>query len=226
MENSIMLRVLENPTFLIETGELLFHDGESFVEKFPILFDRGAVKQAKQQGAAAGAEAGKAGSEADVERGAVIPGLIRDENNPQGFTPQQQNNMLVKQQEAVGGGNAAITGEGRLAALRSRTAGGIAPALAEAARSKGRTLATGALDVANRNAELQQAKQAQARQQLLGLYGADTSHQLSAMGLQSEDLQNQLAAGRQGWLQSTEGVLDTIGGLAGGAGSLAKGLRH
>ena len=217
-----MLRVLENPTFLIETGEFLSHDGESFVETFTILFDRGAVKQAKQQGAAAGAEAGKAGSEADVERGAVIPGLIRDVNNPQGFTPQQQNNMLVKQQEAVGGGNAAITGEGRLAALRSRTAGGIAPALAEAARSKGRTLATGALDVANRNAELQQAKQAQARQQLLGLYGTDTSNMFRGMGLQAEDLQNQLAAGKQGWLQNSLDTINTLSNAA-GAGKFAHG---
>src|SRR5258707_10471991 len=110
MENSIMLRVLENPTFLIETGELLFHDGESFVEKFPILFDRGAVKQAKQQGAGTGAEAGKAGSEADGERRAVIRGLIGDVDNPEAFTPQPQNNMLAKQQEAVGGGDASITG--------------------------------------------------------------------------------------------------------------------
>jgi len=222
MENSIMLRVLENPTFLISTGELLSHDGESFVETFTILFDRGAVKQAKQQGAAAGAEAGKAGGEADVERGAVIPGLIRDVNNPQGFTPQQQNNMLVKQQEAVGGGNAAITGEGRLAALRSRTAGGIAPALAEAARSKGRTLATGALDVANRNAELQQAKQAQARQQLLGLYGTDTSNMFRGMGLQAEDLQNQLAAGKQGWLQNSLDTINTLSNAA-SAGKFAHG---
>jgi len=45
------------------------------------------------------------------------------------------------------------------------------------------------------------------------LYGTDTSNQLKAMGLQSEDLQNQLAAGRQGWLQNTEGVLGTIGKL-------------
>jgi len=222
MENSIMLRVLENPTFLISTGELLSHDGESFVETFTLLFDRGAVKQAKQQGAAAGAEAGKAGGEADVERGAVIPGLIRDVNNPQGFTPQQQNNMLVKQQEAVGGGNAAITGEGRLAALRSRTAGGIAPALAEAARSKGRTLATGALDVANRNAELQQAKQAQARQQLLGLYGTDTSNMFRGMGLQAEDLQNQLAAGKQGWLQNSLDTINTLSNAA-SAGKFAHG---
>jgi hypothetical protein len=226
MENGTMLRVLENPTFDIKTGKLISHDGESFVEEFSILFDRGAVKQAKTQGDTAGGVAAKSGSEADVERGAVIPGLIRDVNNPQGFTPQQQNNMLVKQQEGVGGGNAAITGEGRLAALRSRTAGGIAPALAEAARSKGRTLATGALDVANRNAELQQQQKEQARQQLLGLYGTDTSGMWKGLGLQAEDLQNQLAAGRQGWGQNLEGALGTISGMGSAAGSLGLGRRH
>jgi len=216
------MRVLLNPTFSIETGELLFHDGESHIEKFPILFDRGAVASAKTQGKTAEGVAGKSGSEADVERGAVIPGLLRDVNNPTGFTPEQQNNMLVKQQEGVGGANAAITGEGRLAALRSRTAGGIAPALAEAARAKGRTLATGGLEVANRNAELQQQKQAQARAQLLGLYGTDTSNMFKGMGLQAEDLQNQLAAGRQGWLQNTEGVINTLSNAA-SAGKYAHG---
>lgn len=217
-----MARVLLNPTFSIETGELLFHDGEFFVDSFPIRCDRGAVKQAKQQGETAGSVAGKAGSEADTERAAVIPGLVRDVNNPTGYTPQQVNDQLVKQQEAVGGGNAAITGEGKLAALRSRTAGGFAPALAEAARAKGRTLATGALDVANRNAELQQQKQQQARAQLLGLYGTDTSNMFRGMGLQSQDLQNQLAAGRQGWLQNTEGALDTISGLGTSAAGVKK----
>src|SRR6266436_3264444 len=216
------MRVLLNPTFDIVTGELLSHDGESHIEKFPVLFDRGAVQQAKTQGKTAEGQVGKAGSEADVERGAVIPGLIRDVNNPQGFTPEQQNNMLVKQQEAVGGGNAAITGEGRLAALRSRTAGGFAPALAEAARAKGRTLATGALDVANRNAELQQQKQAQARAQLLGLYGTDTSNMFRGMGLQAEDLQNQLAAGKQGWLQNSLDTINTLSNAA-GAGKFAHG---
>lgn len=209
-----MARFLKNPTFDIETGQLLSHDGESFEEP-EILFDRGAAAQAKKQGAAAGDVATKTGSEADVERSAVIPGIISEAQHPTGFTPEQQNNMLVKQQEAAGGGNAAITGEGRLAALRTRGAGGFAPALAEAARSKGRTLATGALDVANRNAELEQQKQAQARQQLLGLYGTDTSNMLHAMGVQGQDLQNQLAAGRQGWLQNTEDVMKSLQGVGG-----------
>jgi|GEM_PF-2449669 len=216
-----MARFLLNPTFSIETGQLLSHDGE-FFEEPKILFDRGAAGTAKKLGQQAGETGATAGSEAAVDRSSVIPGLVRDVNNPTGFTPEQQNNMLVKQQEAAGGGNAAVTGEGRLAALRTRTAGGFAPALAEAARSKGRTLATGALDVANRNAELEQQKQAQARQQLLGLYGVDTSNMLKSMGLQSQDLQDQLAAGRQGWLQNTEGVLGTLGNLGSSAAGVKK----
>jgi hypothetical protein len=211
-----------NPVWDMETLQLVGHDGQYEIDHIPFLFDRGAVGTAKKLGQQAGETGATAGSEAAVDRSSVIPGLVRDVNNPTGFTPEQQNNMLVKQQEAAGGGNAAVTGEGRLAALRTRTAGGFAPALAEAARSKGRTLATGALDVANRNAELEQQKQAQARQQLLGLYGVDTSNMLKSMGLQSQDLQDQLAAGRQGWLQNTEGVLNTIGGLGSSAAGVKK----
>lgn len=175
--------------------------------------DRGAVSQAKTQGQQAAGTAGAAQADASTDRSSVIPGLIRDANNPVGLTPQQRNSELVATQQAAGGGNAAITGEGNLAAMRTRTAGGFAPALAEAARSKGRTLATGALDVANQDTALQNARQQQARQQLLGLYGTDTSNMLKSMGLQGEDLQNQLKAGQQGWLQNTEGVLNTISGM-------------
>jgi hypothetical protein len=84
--------------------------------------------------------------------------------------------------------------------------------MAEAARAKGRTLATGALDVANRNAELQQQKQQQARQMLAGLYGTNTSNMLRAMGLQSEDIGQELAAGRQGWVQNATNVLGALQG--------------
>ena len=121
--------------------------------------------------------------------------------------------MLVKQQEAAGGANATLTGEGNLAALRTRNAGGFAPALAEASRNKTRALSSGALDVANQNAMLKQQQQQEGLRGLQGLYGTDTSNQLKAMGLSAEDLQNQMAANRQGWLQNTEGVLNTISGM-------------
>ncbi len=207
-----MARFLLNPTFDIETGRLLSHDGE-FFEEPKILFDRGAVGQAKQQGKVAGEVAGTAGSNASQIGSTITPVLEQQATHPTGYDPTTLNNMLVSQQEAAGGANATVGGEGRLNALRTRTAGGFAPALAEAARSKGRTLATGALNVQNRSADLAQQKQQEALRSLQGLYGTDTSNQLKAMGLQSEDLQNQLAAGRQGWLQNTEGVLGTIGKL-------------
>lgn len=175
--------------------------------------DRGATSSAKTQGQTAAGVAGADQAAASTDRSSVIPGLIRDVNNPTGYTPMQKNDMLVAGQQAAGGGNAAITGEGNLAAMRTRGAGGYAPALAEAARAKGRQLSSNALQVSNSDAMLAQQKQAQARQQLLGLYGTDTSNMLKSMGLQGQDLQDQLAAGRQGWLQNTEGVLNTISGM-------------
>jgi hypothetical protein len=212
-----MARFLLNPTFDIETGKLLFHDGE-FFEEPRMLFDRGAVNQAKSQGQQAGGVAANSQSQANTEYSSIVPGLIRQANNPYGFTAQQKNNMLTQGAEAAGGANATATGEGRLAALRSRTAGGFAPALDEAAREKGRQLSGINLDVQNRDAMLANQRQLQAQQMLQGLYGTDTSNMLHAMGIQSQDLQNQLAAGRQGWLQNTEGVIDTIAN-AGKAGA-------
>jgi hypothetical protein len=207
------MRVLENPTFSIETGQLLFHDGETFVEDFPIRFDRGATGQAKTQGQNAGAVAGQSQSNANQIYSSLVPGLIRQAQTPQGFTAQQMNTATTAAGEAAGGANAALTGEGRLAALRSRTAGGTSAALDEAARAKNRSLATSAQDLQLANARLGLQRQAQAQQQLQGLYGTNTNDMLRAMGLQNQDLQTQLEAGRQGWLQSTEGVLGTIGGL-------------
>jgi hypothetical protein len=204
-----MHRVLVNPTFSIATGELLSHDGEFFVDKFPILCDRTLASNASSNSKAAGGVAAKAGANADIDRSSIVPGYQREAQTPIGFNAGQLNNMLVAQQEGAGGANATATGEGRLAALRSRTAGGFAPALDEAARAKGRTLATGALDIQNQNARLGLERQQQARNALQGLYGTDTTNMLRAMGVQNEDLNTALAAKRQGWLQDTEGLLNT-----------------
>lgn len=207
-----MPRFLLNPTFDIETGKLLSHDGEFFHEKTSILFDRQAQSAAKSDKKVADTVGATAGSEAAGEGSTLRTQLTNEALHPTGYNPTDLNNMLVQQQEAVGGGNAAIGGEGKLAALRQRNASGIAPALAEAARSKQRTLASGALDVANQNAMLREKQRQEGLSGLQGLYGTDTSNQLRAMGLSAEDLQNELAAGRQGWLQDTEGLVNTFKG--------------
>lgn len=206
------MRFLLNPTFSIETGELLYHDGESFEEP-KILFDRGVAKTAGQAQKTAQSGAAATGAQANQVYGSVVPGIEQQATNPTGYSPVDINNMLVSGQEAAGGGNAAVTGEGKLNALRTRNAGGFAPALDEAARAKGRQLATNALGVSNENARLKQQQQQVARQQLLGLYGTQTGNALKEMGLANEDLNTQLQAGRTGWLQNTEGVLGTLGNL-------------
>lgn len=217
------MRVLENPTFSIETGELLSHDGESFVESFSIRCDRSATAQAKTQGANAGSVAGTAGSNANQLYSSVVPGLIRQAQTPQGLTAQQLNTATTASGEAAGGANAAQIGEGRLAALRTRTAGGYPAALDEAARAKGRTLATNAQDLQLTNAKLGLQRQSDAQRQLESLYGINSGDQLKAMGLQNQDLETQLKAGQQGWLQNTEGVLGTIGNLGRNAAAAAYG---
>jgi hypothetical protein len=204
------MRVLLNPVFDIETGRLLSHDGESFVEEFPIRCDRGATSQAKTQGQQAGAVAGQSQANANQLYSSVVPGLIRQAQTPQGLTAGQLNTATTASQEAAGGANATATGEGRLAALRTRTAGGYPAALDEAARAKGRTLATNAQDLQLTNARLGLQRQQQAQNQLVGLYGTNQNDMLRAMGIQDQDLNTQLAAGRQGGLQNVEGVLGTI----------------
>ena len=218
------MRVLENPTFDIATGELVSHDGESFVEEFPIRCDRGATSQAKTQGQQAGAVAGQSQANANQLYSSVVPGLIRQAQTPQGLTAGQLNTATTASQEAAGGANAAATGEGRLAALRTRTAGGYPAALDEAARAKGRTLATNAQDLQLTNAKLGLQRQSDAQRQLEGLYGVNNSSMLQAMGLQNQDLNTQLRAGQQGWLQNTDQTLGALGQLGGGVGAAAKGL--
>lgn len=214
VENTAMPRFLLSPTFDIETGKLLSHDGEFFVDPAEVIFrfDRQAQGAAKSQRKVADTTGATAGSEAAGEGTTLRTQLTGEATHPAGYNPTDLNNMLVAQQEGAGGGNAAITGEGKLAALRQRNAGGIAPALAEAARSKQRTLATGGLDVANQNAMLKERQRQEGLSGLQGLYGTDTSNQLRAMGLSAEDLQNELAAGRQGWFQNTLAGINAVKG--------------
>jgi hypothetical protein len=207
-------RVLLNPSFSIATGELISYDGESFVEDFPIKCDRSIQGAAKKNAGTAGDVGTGFGSTASQIGSSLIPGLEREAQNPQGFTPVQKNNMLVASQEGVGGANSGIVGQGNLAAARTRNAGGFTRALDEAARQKGRQLSTNALGVQNEDARVALQRQQDAQHQLSGLYGTTTSDQLRAMGLQDEDLKTALEAGKSGWQQNAMNWVNTLSGAA------------
>jgi len=188
-----------------------------------LFFDRGAAAQAKNQGKAAAGVAGQSQANSNQLYSSVAPGLIRQAQTQQGLTASQLNNATTASGEAAGGANSALTGEGLLAALRTRTAGGVPAALDEAARAKARTLATNAQDLQLTNAKLGLQRQADAQRQLEGLYGVNNSSMLQAMGLQNQDLNTQLAAGRQGWLQNTDQTIEALGSLGQGVGAARRG---
>lgn len=208
------MRITLNPTFDIETGVLVSHDGQFEVIQIPILFDRSAQKEAGRNVTSATSLAGKFGENASEVGASFIPGLEREANNPTGFTPIQKSRQLTAGAEAIGGVNAGLKGEANLASSRTRTAGGFAPALDEAARVKSRQLSTNALGVENEDARLAQEKQRFAQSQLQGLYGLDTSNQLRAMGLSDEAIKDQIDAGKTGWQQNAMGWIDTLTGAA------------
>jgi hypothetical protein len=207
-------RVLLNPSFSIATGELISHDGESFVESFPIKCDRSVQNAAKSNATNANTVASGFGTTASQIGSSLIPGLEREAENPTGFTPVQKNNMLVASQEGVGGASSGIVGQGNLAAARTRNAGGFARALDEAARQKGRQLSTNAVGIQNEDARVALQRQQDAQRQLAGLYGTNTSDQLKAMGLSDEALRTELDAGKSGWQQNAMNWINTLGGAA------------
>ena len=201
-----------NPVFDMETGQLISHDGEYFGEA-QILFDRGVQEAAGNANKTATSLGNADTTKANQVYSSVVPGLETEANHPTGYGPTDINNMLVASQEGVGGAGAATTGAAKLASLRTRNAGGFAPALDAAARQRTQTLSSNALDVQNMDAQLKQQQQARAQQQLLGLYGTNTNAGLSAMGIANQDLNTDLAAGRQGWEQEAEAGINTLRNL-------------
>jgi hypothetical protein len=205
------MRFLTNPTFSIETGQLLSHDGEEFLSPL-ILFDRSVAKKAGQAAGTATGVGSEYGAGAGQISSSLIPGLETQANTPTGFTPIDKARMLTSAGEAAGGANAGAGGVAQLTSLRTSTPGGFAGALGEAARAKGRTMSEATLGVNLADARLREQKRAEAQRLLSGLYGTDVNAQLRAMGLVPEDINAELAAKRQGGLQNFEGLIGTLSG--------------
>jgi len=196
----------------IETGAVL--SDECYEYSGPLaLADRSIAKQAGENSKTAGATAGQFGGAALGIAGPLTGELQREAANPIGYTPEQTNAMLVAGEQGAGGANASIAGTAGLAAGRTRNSAALSGVLDAAARAKTQQLSQNALNVQNKSADVGLQRQQQAQQQLQGLYGTNVNAQLGAMGIQNQDLNTELAANRQGWLQNTEGVLNTVGNL-------------
>lgn len=176
--------------------------------------DRSVQGAAKSNAGTAGGVGAGYGTAASGISGSIIPTLTRQaQGQGTGLTPEQKNQMLVSGAEAVGGVNAGLKGAADLATARTRNAGGFSAALDEAARQKGRQMATVGQNVQNLSTNIAQQQQQNALKELQGLYGTDVSGQLQAMGLQNQAENTALNAGNTGWLQNTLNTVKTLGGL-------------
>jgi hypothetical protein len=158
--------------------------------------------RAKSAADNANTTAGTFGAGAQGIGGALVPQLQKMAANPQGFTPTQQNNMLVAGEQGAGGANAGITGQAGLQAASTHNSGALSGVLDSAARSKQQTLSQNALGVANQNANLQNQQEQSALKGLEGLYGTDVNADINAQKLVPEDLSAANAASQTGAQQN------------------------
>ena len=149
---------------------------------------RDAVNQAKSAFNTTNGTANTELAGADQIGDSLIPELERQANNPEGFTPEQENNMLVAGEQGAGGANAGIAGEAASRLARTRNSAGYSTALDEAARDKTQTLSSNALGIKNQSARLGLQRQSQAQGELGELYSTDTNAGLKAESLLPEDV--------------------------------------
>ena len=216
------MRIHTKAVLDIETGRIL--EDHSYEYSGPLaLADRAVQGEAQQAQKTAGQTAAGYGQTAGQIGSNIIPTLERDVNNAPGFSPTQTNAMLVAGEQGAGGATGAVVGQAGLNALRTRNTGATSSVLDDAMQRKAQILSQNALGVQGKNAELQQQQRAQGLAGLEGLYGTDVGAQLKSMGIQNQDINTQLQAGQEGWLQQGEGVLNSLSGAAKAGAGIAGG---
>ena len=129
--------------------------------------------------------------------------------------------MLSSGLAGSGGATAGLTGAAGKMGMTERNPNGFSAALDSAARTAGKTNAGISEGINAQNAGVKLQQQSQAGSLLSGLYGTDVSGQNNASSQVAKDAQ---IGNSMSGLNTTMGILGTLGGDASGAGSILKGL--
>jgi hypothetical protein len=199
----------------LELGDFPEYLSRSFSEMFPLLPFMADRALAQQAAGAAGTAAGTAsgyGTAAGGIGATMTPVLTRQAEGGGGLTATQQNNETVAGAQGAGGANAGVVGQAGLAANRTHNTGSLSTVLDAAARDKTKQLSNVDLGVANQNTGIQNSQQQSALKSLGGMYGQDVSAQLGAQKNQTADINTELDANKQGWLQNGLAIANTVVG--------------
>ncbi len=181
---------------------------------------RSAVGQAQGAATTAANTAAGLGASASGLASTLTPFLTSELTHPQGYGQGDTSAMLAAGEAGAGGATSAIAGKVAQEAAQTHNGGAMGAVLDDAARSRAKAAAGASEGIAADNATLKQQQTQDAAKGLQGLYGTDTSGMLDASGQVANDVNAEVSADKQGWLQNAEGVINTLSGAATGAGAL------
>lgn len=170
----------------------------------------------------AGTTAGTLFNEGQGIQGQLLPFFRGEMNASHAFTPTQLNEMLTAAGAGTGGAAGSLAGEANLAASRTGNSAGTQGIMDKIARAKTQGLARANEGIAAEDVNQTLKRQQEGAAGMESLYGADTGDALKAMGIQSEDISNQIkAASSGGWMSNLLGGLNSLSGTALNAAKVA-----
>lgn len=216
------MRIHTKTTFDMETGAVL--EDQFYEHDGPVArADRAAQAAAKQNVSTDQANAGTSQQNAGADRAAIFGTLKNDINHPTGYTPNEINQNLTAAEGGAGGATSSFAGAAGLRANATRNSSGLSGTLDDLARSRAKAASAASGGITADSNKLAQMKRQSAIGEMGNLYGTDTSANLKSMGMSTDAINAMVNAGKSGWLQNTEGVLDTLNNSAKTGAAIAAG---
>lgn len=202
----------------IETGKLLAWAGYEY--DGPLwLCDRAAQTQATNAGEEAQGVAGTEQAEAQGIQGTLTPTLEGWLTAQHSMSPTQLNEMLTFAGAGTGGATGALGERTELEAARTGNTAGFQSSLDAMAQNRQQALAKASEGIAAQDVQGALARQQMAAGELGKEGEVDTSAALKAMGLQTEDINAEVEAGKSGWFQNMTGLIKSLQGAGASGGS-------
>lgn len=210
------MKIHTKVVFDMETGSVV-EDNFYHYDGPMAMCDRSLQKQGAAAESQAGQTAGKYGSTAGEISGGLVPELQRWTVSPPGYGAQGLAEMQTSALQGARARAGAMEEASRLRALRTGNEAGLGSLEAAEAQGGARGAGSAIQDILSKNAMLKANQQREAMGELGNLYGTSMRGDIGAQDIVPRDIESELAAGRQGWLQNAEGIIQTLGGAGTGA---------
>lgn len=214
------MRVITRAEYIWDGTQYVLQHEEGFDYQGPVsLCDRAAQSAAKNAGATAAGVAGENNAQASGLESTLDPFYKHEMGAEHLFTPGQNDELLT----AAGAGSGAVAGSEQAAlnrnAATTNNQSALTKSLQDVARDRMKSAAGASEGIAAQDVMgAKQLNQAGAAGEA-GLFNTDTDAALKAMGINTNDINTQLEAGKSGWLQNMN---STISALTKGAGAMMK----